>query len=85
MTGIDVPVAENQAAYIAEVAAVYPRRLGGRRDLGRCTAPCVWPEGQVRCEKIFDLGDEEGSSFSGSVVGRDSLLPGGRCRTSPWF
>ncbi|MDD4431843.1 MAG: zincin-like metallopeptidase domain-containing protein, partial [Bacteroidales bacterium] len=67
MTGTDVPVAENQAAYIAG----WLRHLhdGSAADVIRAAADAQ------RAADFLTGGGEEVSSFSGGVTGRASLLP----------
>ena len=67
MTGTDVPVAENQAAYVAG----WLRRIrdGSAADVIRAATDAQ------RAADFLTGGGEGGSSFSGGVAGRASLLP----------
>ena len=67
MTGTDVPVAENQAAYIA--GWLRHIRDGSAADVIRAAADAQ------RAADFLTGGGEEGSSFSGGVAGRASLIP----------
>ena len=67
MTGTDVPVAENQAAYIA--GWLRHIRDGSAADVIRAAADAQ------RAADFLTGGGGEGSSFSGGAAGRASLLP----------
>ena len=67
MTGTDVPVAENQAAYIA--GWLRHIRDGSAADVTRAAADAQ------RAADFLTGGGGEGSSILGGVVGRASLLP----------
>jgi len=67
MTGTDVPVAENQAAYIA--GWLQHIRNGSAADVIRAAADAQ------RATDFLTGGGEEVSSFSGGVAGRASLFP----------
>jgi len=67
MTGTDMPVAENQAAYIA--GWLRHIRDGSAADVIRAAADAQ------RAADFLTGGGEEGTSFSGGVAGRSSLLP----------
>jgi len=67
MTGTDMPVAENQAAYIA--GWLRHIRDGSAADVIRAAADAQ------RATDFLTGGGEEVSSFSGGVAGRASLFP----------
>ena len=67
LSGTDVPVAENQAAYIA--GWLRHIRDGSAADVIRAAADAQ------RAADFLTGGGGEGSSFSGGVAGRTSLLP----------
>ena len=76
MTGTDVPVAENQAAYIA--GWLRHIRDGSAADVIRAAADAQ------RAADFLTGGGEEGSSFlRAGVAGRDSLLPVGAAGRRP--
>jgi len=76
MTGTDLPVLENQAAYIA--GWLRHIRDGSAVDVIRAAADAQ------RAADFLTGGGGEASSFSRAGAAGE-FAPGGRCRTSPWF
>lgn len=75
MTGTDVPVAENQVAYIA--GWLRHIRDGSAADVIRAATDAQ------KAADFFTGGGGEGSSFAAGVDGRVFFAPSGRCRISP--